>query len=380
MANATTLLLTVALLVTPVVLFTANRLPKWLQKFPICIVGLVIFLRFIAFWEVDLTDAQVVGFLPSGVTGAATLLYIFSGPDGLMLGLLFGYSIGLIIYVKQIEEYRWSAFIWILILGWEINPDGFATIASTPLSSHPSVLDWQSFAYPIFGLLLSSLVIPSLVQMESTPSVQTAATFSILVAFTDLTNSPIGWMLLGLVAHRCSALRTDKLRGIASRKRWVGLLLIFVLTLVLLFYALIQNSNSVDHIIWTSRYTLGWILLCGITGALTPLAGFDARPRPEAWGFLTGMILAPSLLPNLAHIGTFQLPLVIIAIIMPWIGTLPEDRSELSRNRRLLEWTLLLLVLPVILHLNTSIHSSLLIILLIAPFFLQFSTPVEEEE
>ena len=121
----------------------------------------------------------------------------------------------------------------------------------------------------------------------------------------DLTNSPIAWMLLGLTAHRFSASRADSHRGIASRRRWVGLLFIFVITLILLFYSVMQ-STSTESVTWAARYAIGWILLCGILGALTPLAGFDAHPRPEAWGFLTGMVVAPALLPNIAHIGSFQ--------------------------------------------------------------------------
>ena len=380
MANLTTLLLTMALLATPLVLFFADRLPKWLHKFPICIVGLVVLLRLIAFWKVDLTDAHVVGYLPNDITGLATLMYIFSGPDGLMLGLLFGFSAGLALRVNHLLEYRWAAFIWILILGWEINPDAFATIASTPLSSHPSVLDWQSLAYPIIGLLLSSLVVPLLTQPESPPSIRTIAVFCVLIVFTDLTNSPIAWMLLGLTAHRSSALRADSIRGIASRRRWVGLLSIFVITHILLIYSVMQNPSSTESVTWTARYAIGWILLCGILGALTPLAGFDARPRPEAWGFLTGMVVAPALLPNIPHIDAFHLPLLIIAIIMPWVGTLPEARPKLSRNRRLLELTAFLLVLPFVLHLSSLLPASILAILLVAPLFIQFSTSVQEEE
>ena len=380
MANLTTLLLTVALLATPLVLFFVDRLPTWLQKFPICIVGLVVLLRLFAFWEVDLTDAHVVGYLPNDVTGLATLMYIFSGPDGLMLGLLFGFSAGLTFRVNHLQESRWSAFIWVLILGWEINPDGFATIASTPLSSQPSVLDWQSLAYPIIGLLLSGLVVPSLTRQETASSMHIIAIFCVLIAFIDLTNSPIAWMLLGITAHRSSALRVDSSRGIASRRRWVGLLVIFVMTVILLLYSVMQNPSSDDSITWAARYAIGWILLCGILGALTPLAGFDAHPRPEAWGFLTGMVVAPALLPNIAHIGTFQLPLLIAVIIMPWIGTLPEARPKLSRNRRLLELTAFTLLLPLVLYLSPFISSSILALLLVAPLLIRFSPPVKEEE
>ena len=84
--------------------------------------GLVVILRLIAFWKIDLTDAHVVGYLPNDVTGLATLMHIFAGPDGLMLGLLFGFSAGLTLRANHLLEYRWAAFIWVLILGWEIIP------------------------------------------------------------------------------------------------------------------------------------------------------------------------------------------------------------------------------------------------------------------
>ncbi|MEE2759459.1 MAG: hypothetical protein VYA86_05730 [Candidatus Thermoplasmatota archaeon] len=381
MANATTLLLTVALLITPVILFTADRLPNWLRKFPIAVVGIVVLIRFFAFWNIDLTDAQVAGYLPSGVSGLARLLYIFSGPDGLMLGLLFGFAIGLAIRNNNLIEYRWAAFIWILILGWEINPDGFASIASTPLSSQPSILSWRPIAYVGIGFLLPVIVIPTLVGMEGTPSIRNLACFSILIAFIDLTNSPTAWMLFGLSTHNFSALRVDIKRGIASRRRWVGLLLIFVLTLSLLIFAMIHHASGTNNtILWTSRYALGWLLLCSISGALTPLAGFDARPRPEAWGFLSGMIIAPSLLPNLPHIEMFHVPIIVISIIMPLVGTLPEYRPKFSRNRRLFEFLFLSSVLPLVLFSSTWIPISLILVLLIIPLFINLPMSVDEEE
>jgi hypothetical protein len=141
-----------------------------------------------------------------------------------------------------------------------------------------------------------------------------------------------------------------------------------------------MQSTSTESVTWAARYAIGWILLCGILGALTPLAGFDAHPRPEAWGFLTGMVVAPALLPNIAHIGSFQFPLLIIAIIMPWIGTLPEARPKLSPNRRLLELIVFLLIMPLALHLSLHISTSILTMLLVAPMFVRFSTSVQEEE
>ena len=380
MANASTLLLTVALLATPIILFAIDRFPKWLQKFPFVVISLVVLLRIIAFWRIDLTDAQVVGYLPEDVSGLAALLYIFSGPDGLMLGLLFGFSIGLALRKQDLIESRWSAFLWVLILGWEINPEGFSSIAITPLSSYPSTLDWQSAAYPVIGFLLSTIVLPTMLEMGPSPSIRNIASFSILIAFIDLSNSPIAWMLLGLTAHRLSASKVDYTRGIASRRRWLGLLLIFSLSLGLLVYALILDSPTNESTIWASRYAIGWILLCGIAGALTPLAGFDSRPRPEAWGFLSGLILAPALLPNLHHIEVFHFPIIMISIIMPWVGTLPEFRPKLSRNRRLVESLIFISIVPLSLFFSKYIPKALLVLMLLLPLFISITIPVDEEE
>ena len=94
MANGTTQVLTAALLIVPVLLMCRDWMPKWVHRVPLAIVSIAIIFRVYAFWTIDLTDAQVVGFLPDDVTGFSPLLHIFDGEAGLMLGLLFGFSAG----------------------------------------------------------------------------------------------------------------------------------------------------------------------------------------------------------------------------------------------------------------------------------------------
>ena len=133
MANGTNLVLTIALLVVPVLLLAKNWMPKWIHRVPVLIISLAVIFRIHAFWTIDLTDAQVVGYLSSETTGLDRILHIFDGPDGQMLGLLFGFAIGIAIVPSVTTQNQWSTLCWILILGWGIDSSAFEKISSTPL-------------------------------------------------------------------------------------------------------------------------------------------------------------------------------------------------------------------------------------------------------
>ena len=382
MANATTQVLTVALLLVPILLMSRDWLPKWIHRVPFAIISLAVFFRIYAFWTIDLTDAQVVGYLPDDVTGLSTLLHIFDGESGLMLGLLFGFSAGLAWIEPNVSECRWATLCWILLLGWGIDSDAFATITATTLSAQPSSLDWNSLIFPLIGLGLSLLVIPTLVKIEETTPGRLIATFCIAIVFLDLTSSPVAWMLLGLLAHRTSALRIHSIRGVASQHRWSGLLLTFSFSFIFIIIGTswLAMSDEFWTAIWVSRFAIGWLLLCGIAGALTPIMGYDAVPRPEAWGFHSGLIIAPALLPGLEYIQLAQLPILVVGITMPILATLPEYRPEMGWKRRGLEGILLVSVLPICLYLSNLTHLSLIAIILILPLLIRFKHSVDEEE
>ena len=382
MANVTTQLLTVALLVVPVLLLARDWMPKWIQRVPLAIISLTVMIRIWAFWTVDLSDAQVVGYLPSDVSGLAAIAHIFDGPDGLMLGLVFGFSAGIFWVNPNTSECRWITLCWILLIGWGIDSEGFATIAKTALTTQPATLVWLSVIYPLIGLGLSTIVIPTLVDIENTSTLQLTSTFCIIIVFVDFSSSPVAWMLLGLVAHRITGLRIHSHRGVATQYRWAGLLLTFTLSSVFIVIGLswLASSQEPLNVLWSSRYTIGWILLCGIVGALTPTMGYDASPRPEAWGFHSGLILAPALLPNLVWVEYAQYPIFIIGIIMPILATLPEYRPQMDMKRRLFEGLILISILPISLYLSTVIPLSLIVIIATLPLLIRFQESVDEEE
>ena len=382
MASATTLVLTIALLLVPVLLLARDWMPAWSHKVPFAIISLAILLRIHAFWTINLTDAQVVGYLPEDVSGMEAILHIFDGPAGLMLGLLFGFSAGIALSESNSIEHRWMTLCWVLLLGWGMDSDAFATIAPTPLAGHPSILDWNSIVYPLLGLGLSLLVIPTLVHIDTVPTSRLIATICICILFLDLSSSPVAWMLLSLMAHRLSSLRIHAIRGVSSHRRWMGLMTTFFLSAVLLMVGVSWSSMTDDILlsIWPSRLAIGWILLCGIGGAMTPTMGFDANPRPEAWGFHSGIILAPALLPGVALIQYAQLPILVLAIVMPIIATLPEYRPSIDWKRRVLELVFLISILPLTLFFSGLIPVSLIVVLTLLPLLIKFEHSVDEEE
>ena len=381
MANGTNLVLTAALLVVPVLLLATNWLPKWIHRIPVVIVSLAVLFRIHAFWTIDLTDAQVVGYLSSEVTGLDRILHIFDGPDGQMLGLLLGFSIGLAIVPSATIQNQWSTLCWILILGWGIDSTGFEKISSTSLMDTPSPIDWRSAAYPLLGIGLSALVIPTFINIESASTSHLLAAFSITIALIDLSSNSIAWLLLGLMAHRLSALRIYAKHGVAHRRRWVGLLLTFSLSILLLVLGLTLSSpEEYSQTLWSARLTIGWILLCGILGALTPIMGYDSVPRPEAWGFHTGILLAPALLPNMPLIENTQFPIIIIGIVMPFLAILPEYRPKIEWNKRLIQFIVLVSILPISMYMSPYIPPSLILIFLISFLLIRIHQSEEEEE
>jgi len=382
MANGTTLTLTVGLLLVPILLLGRDWMPKWIHKIPLAIISLAVIFRIYAFWTVDITDTQVAGYLPVHVTGIEAVLHIFDGPAGLMLGLLLGFSMGIALINPNTSECRWVTLCWVLLLGWGVDSDGFATISATHLTDQASILSWHSVVYPLLGLGLSIIVIPTLVHIENATTPRLVAAFCIGLVFLDISSSPVAWMLLSLLAHRYSSLRIHSIRGAATQHRWIGLTLTFFLSSVFIVIGLSWLAMPSDHwsAIWPSHFTVGWILLCGIAGALTPTMGYDANPRPEAWGFHTGVILAPALLPNLALIEHAHLPVFLLGITMPILATLPEYRPQITWKRRGLEAIILLSTLVFSLYLTNYIALSLIVIIVTLPLLLKFNHSVDEEE
>ena len=381
MAIGTMEILTAALFLVPLSLMDKQWIPKWSIRVPLLLTTAAVIFRIIAFWSGDSSDAHVVGYLPADSTGLSRILHVFDGPNGLMLGLLWGYTIGIATSRPNRNSRRWYTLCWITLLLFGVDSAAFSNIGSSGLTNAPSVLDANSLIYPFLGFTISAIVIPTYVEFDSSSNLRIIAAISCTILLFDVSSEPIAWVFICLFIHQLSSKRIHKLRGVATKNRWLGLLVVFYSSIIFLTIAvfwIISQDNS--ELFWSSRYALGWIFLCGCVGSLMPLVGFDSKPRPEVWGFLTGIILAPALLPNTHLMETTLLPILLLSISMPIIATLPEYRRNMTQKQRLLEWFSLTILVLIVMSLYQYIDLSLIAIILFTPFFIRTAISDDEEE
>ncbi len=374
-------ILTAALFLVPLSLIENQWMPKWSIRIPLFLTTLAVIFRILAFFSGDLSDAHVVGYLPADSTGFSRILHIFDGPDGLMLGLLWGYTIGIAISNSNRISRRWYTLCWLSLLLFGIDSSAFSNIAQSNLIVAPSVLDANSLLYPFLGITLSAIIIPTYVEFDNSSTLRIIAAISCAILLFDVSSEPIAWMFICLFVHQLSSNRIHELRGVAARRRWLGLLVVFSFSIVFLisavYWMLLQDN---PELIWSSRYALGWIILCGCIGSLMPLAGFDSKPRPEVWGFLIGIILAPAILPNTQLIEVTLLPILLLSISIPIVATLPEYHRKLTQKKGLVEGTSIISMILIVMLLFEYLDLSFIAIISFTPFLLKSTFSDNEEE
>lgn len=392
--SPTAALLTIALLSVPALLASHPWLPPRISRIvhliPALLLGGAVLFRIQAMWIADRQDAQVVNWLPANTDGPAALLHIFDGPAGLMLGLLFGFALGIAIRGKDhltLRIHRWAALCWLILLGWGTPSDGFARyIDATSLTAFASETDWKSLAIPLLGLGLSLVVIPTLSQAEisgpnSISTIQIIAAFSIGLLLLDLSDeialSAVMIVLVGSLAHLIVSLWIEEKRGQAQRGKWYGLLVVFFYSTFAIILGLSFLASSapqvigIEDAIWSSRFSVGWIILCGLVGSLLPTVGWDSRPRPEIWGFLSGLLVASALLPRMELIEYSLLPVLLLGVTMPIMASLIEPKSEVSVLQRMVELFLILVshIVSIILVSKEILPLTAMILFILLPIF-----------
>ncbi len=407
--SPTAALLTIALLSIPPLLafhpWLPSRFSRFVHLIPVILIGGAVLFRVQAMWIADGHDTQVVGWLPKGTDGFSALIHIFDGPAGLMLGLLFGFALGIAIRPKDyltLRLHRWAALCWLVLLGWGTPSDGFArNLSEIPLSDFASETDWKNLLFPILGLGLSLVVLPTLSFAEISgpnliPTIQLVAAISISLLLLDLSTgtamSAVMILLLGAMAHIIVALWIQEKRGQAQRGKWGGLLLVFFYSSIFITAAtgFVASSEprltGFEDAIWSSRLTVGWILVCGLAGALLPTIGWDSRPRPEVWGFLSGLLIAPALLPRMELVEHSLIPILLLSVTMPVMASFVEFRPEFSVLRRILELSLIIGGHIIVLFLTVTgvFPLTLIVLLMLLPICWvhhqsSISSPDEEE-
>ena len=364
--SPTAAILTIALLAMPPLMLLDSRLrhrPRlhmWAPRLPFLLMLLALASRITPLTALDGRDAQVAATAADGVTG---LLHIFDGQAGMVLAILTGFSLYIFAEslrgwsdAQRLRHLRWSAPVWICLLGWGMPENGFA------LSQEAAAL--QVAASPPFGYggwalacgWLLAYAISTLVKVEVAGaralSKKDFATSALLLclwfvlaamfadeggAFHTIMAAPLA--IVAATGHAHTSLRIFESRGLATR-RFAGLMRTvmhgFVLLLIGSAYILSVDPawSSFADAIWSLRRTLALVLVAGLAGAISPVFGFDARPRAEAWGWHLGLILAVLLLPGIDHMETVIPIVFILAITMPILATHVERRPDLHPVRR----------------------------------------------
>ena len=105
-----------------------------------------------------------------------------------------------------------------------------------------------------------------------------------LIGFLPFLEEKIGITMMG-GKGRANALAISTL---------IGIILIFATT-----YAMVSNVNRIgdgDGAIAISLWLTVAVTALGLLGMLLPLLGFDAHPRPEAWGWRFGLSISPMII------------------------------------------------------------------------------------
>lgn len=334
---------------------------------PLVLTVLALLFRVNAFLSGDGRDAQVAAWLPEGVGGVAALPYIFAGEVGAMFGVLLGFAAMLAWTTKsanshdstQVRTMRWAALLWIVLLGWGTPSDAFSisAIASglPPYGSAPELfgLDMILLGALLVHPLLSTLVrleIHSLrfVSKKRLGAALLVGCLAMLISQSGRMGEGVAVLVLGIVlvgagGHLIVSEKIYELRGQGKGRKWTGLLRTFVHSglLIILGTAWVAYQDpsveSFYNAIWQTRLISGWVLACGLVGAMSPMAGFDSRPRPEAWGWHSGTLLALLILPGLPFATAAVAPVFLAVTTVPILATHLERRPNLRPVRRIIE-------------------------------------------
>ena len=94
----------------------------------------------------------------------------------------------------------------------------------------------------------------------------------------------------------------------------IGIVFIFILT----YFSIsnVERIGSGNGAIAVSLWLTSAITGIGLIGMLLPLLGFDSHPRPEAWGWRTGLMISPMLLTIQSDLASHVMLGVLIALVV----------------------------------------------------------------
>ncbi|MBS72587.1 MAG: hypothetical protein CMO20_06545 [Thermoplasmata archaeon] len=218
----------------------------------------------------------------------------------------------------------------------EIRPKQiYPVLISGLFSIMPIIVSLGVYPNPIEGPSLSHFV-----ALEMADSLALCISLGVLL---------IGWPLfLYILSH------IHSIRGQARERKWLGLLFIFSHTLIITWISgvvileTLPNVSGWDSAMWLALTLMLPLSVVGLIGTLLPMAGFDARPRPEIWGFyLMTSLLIPFLTIKYPLTAALAPGLFISMVSSPLLATHVENRPSLLASRRVIE-SLVIVILSII--------------------------------
>jgi len=210
------------------------------------------------------------------------------------------------------------------------------------LTQHNVELDKQMYQVivaailPIGALLSFRGVLPKVDewnQFSDSVALGNEANLAICASFSLLL---VGWPYFLFLLTK-----VHSIRGQARERRWIGLLHIFFYTLFfswlsgVIILVNIPNISSLSSAMWLSLTLLLPLGIAGLLGSLLPMAGLDARPRPEAWGFFMVMVIAVLFFTIREPLTATLAPGLFVSMTsLPLLATHFEKRPKLSIERR----------------------------------------------
>ena len=154
--------------------------------------------------------------------------------------------------------------------------------------------------------------------------------FWILVSIID---SPIIYTILLLPLLVYGDEKIDQKLGSGSGRSialgitiLIGIFLMYIVTWIQV--SQIERIGDGYGAISATLWMIVAIVALGICGMLLPLIGFDAKARPEAWGWRTGLAISPMLLSIITDLAPLLMVGVWLAIIVSLTGPLVLEKNS----------------------------------------------------
>tara|TARA_Y100000588_G_C14247634_1_gene922113 strand:- start:525 stop:1952 length:1428 start_codon:yes stop_codon:yes gene_type:complete len=235
-----------------------------------------------------------------------------------------------------------SNCIFLIIAGTSL---GFWIHLTSKLSQHAP----NSVKQLNFVLLLACLTLGSILALRGVlPKAKEWHQFSDSIAMGNEVNlalcASFALLLMSWPFFLFLLTKVHSIRGQARERRWVGLLHIFFHTLIFSWLSGISilyhlpNISSLTSAMWISLTLQIPLAVAGLLGALLPMAGLDARPRPEAWGFFLVMVIASLFFTIREPLTATLAPGLFVSMTsLPLLATHFEKHPFLSIDRRVIE-------------------------------------------